>query len=251
MSATRTCGTARCRRSVPGPAPSGSSTRRQSCRLPRVREQAELGETGANLTLEIAGGRGGRTGQSTKDDVGVGRNVVDDAGTDMTKPAGDSMSNHRRPDSLAHDQPETRAVAVHHELGPIPLDRMYDEIAPTLPAPVADCLGEVRATAQAVRLRQHPELPLPGSGGEGGAALAATRRHDRATRTGAHPETEAVNARAAAIVRLERPLALGHGRHSSKFCDARRRQRSNIFGNRMTRTERGCAATQHGSVTAV
>ncbi len=60
-----------------------------------------------------------------------------------------------------------------------------------------------------------PRAPVRESGGERSAALTATRRNDRATRTGAHPETEAVNARAASVVRLERPLALGHGRHSS------------------------------------
>ena len=30
----------------------------------------------------------------------------------MTKPACDSMSNHRRPDSLAHNQSETRTVTL-------------------------------------------------------------------------------------------------------------------------------------------
>ena len=49
------------------------------------------------------------------------------------------------------------------------------------------------------------------------AALAAARRDDGATRTGAHPETEAVHARPTTVVRLERPLALGHGQHSSKI----------------------------------
>src|SRR6478672_5604963 len=88
-------------------------------------------------------------------------------------------------------------------------------------------------TTQSVRLRQHPELPNPvsGSGGEGFAALTATRRNDCTTRTGPHTKTEAVNARAASVVRLERPLALGHGQHSSKFIDASRRHGSNIGEN--------------------
>lgn len=56
-----------------------------------------------------------------------------------------------------------------------------------------------------------------GSGRELGAALAATRRHDGAARTGPHPETEAVDTSPTTVVRLERPLALGHGQHSSSW----------------------------------
>jgi hypothetical protein len=45
------------------------------------------------------------------------------------------------------------------------------------------------------------------SGGELGAALTATSGEDAATRTGAHPQTEAVGLGPAAVVRLESPLA--------------------------------------------
>lgn len=55
------------------------------------------------------------------------------------------MSNHRRPDSFTHNQPETGAVATHHELRPITHDGMNDKIASPLPASAADCFGEVRA----------------------------------------------------------------------------------------------------------
>lgn len=87
-------------------------------------------------------------------------------------------------------------------------------------------------------LRQHPELPIPAteSGGERCAALTTTRRHDRTTRTGTHTKTEAVNARAASVVRLERPLALGHGQHSSKFF--RRRSAPWIWRIRKLHTQR-------------
>jgi hypothetical protein len=47
------------------------------------------------------------------------------------------------------------------------------------------------------------------------AALTATCRDDGATSTSPHTETETVRARATPVVRLERPLALGHGQHSS------------------------------------
>src|SRR6184192_2855578 len=61
------------------------------------------------------------------------------------------------------------------------------------------------------------ETGTDGSGRELGAALAATRRHDGATRAGPHPETEPVDPRPTTVVRLERPLALGHGLHSSSW----------------------------------
>ncbi len=42
-------------------------------------------------------------------------------------------------------------------------------------------------------------------------SLATTCGYDRAAGTSAHTDTKAVLARAATVVRLERPLALGHG----------------------------------------
>jgi hypothetical protein len=92
-----------------------------------------------------------------------------------------------------------------------------------------------------------PRAPVTGSGGEGSAALLATRCHDGAARTGPHPETEAVNTRAASVVRLERPLALGHGQHSSIIAAPVRRHRSNVYGI----SHSPCVVTQHGPATAV
>ena len=54
-----------------------------------------------------------------------------------------------------------------------------------------------------------------GSGGQGLASLAAPTGDDGAARTGAHPQPEAVHACATPVVRLEGPLALGHGCLSS------------------------------------
>lgn len=71
----------------------------------------------------------------------------------MTKPACDSMSNHRRPDSLAYDEPETRAPDTHHELGPVALESMNDQISPSLTTSPADSVREIRATPQSIRLR--------------------------------------------------------------------------------------------------
>jgi hypothetical protein len=63
----------------------------------------------------------------------------------MTKPASDSMSNHRRPDSLTDDKPEMRAAVTHHRLGLIALACMNDQISPSLSASATDSFGEVRA----------------------------------------------------------------------------------------------------------
>ena len=46
-------------------------------------------------------------------------------------------------------------------------------------------------------------------------ALAAASRHDGAAGTGPHTQTEAVHTGPTAVVRLESPLALGHGYISS------------------------------------
>lgn len=51
--------------------------------------------------------------------------------------------------------------------------------------------------------------------GQACTALAATCSDDRAARTGAHTSTESVHTCTTTVVRLERPLALGHGKHSS------------------------------------
>ncbi len=106
-----------------------------------------------------------------------------------------------------------------------PIDRVRERERPD-PAVPDDALGgpcpRNPSDAAVDTAQVTPRAPVRESGGERSAALTATRRNDRATRTGAHPETEAVNARAASVVRLERPLALGHGRHSSKILRRRR-----------------------------
>ena len=56
--------------------------------------------------------------------------------------------------------------------------------------------------------------PARGLRGEGLASLAPAGGHDGAAGPGTHPGPEAVHTRAATIVGLESPLALGHGTHS-------------------------------------
>ncbi len=57
--------------------------------------------------------------------------------------------------------------------------------------------------------------PCVRSRSEGAAALATAGRHDGATGTRTHPQPETVHTGPAAVVRLESPLALGHGCFSS------------------------------------
>jgi hypothetical protein len=71
----------------------------------------------------------------------------------MTKPAGDSMTNHRRSDSLADDEPETGPADTHQGVGRTTLESMDDQIPSTHTTPTAHRRGEIRAATQAVRLR--------------------------------------------------------------------------------------------------
>jgi len=64
------------------------------------------------------------------------------------------MSNHRRPDSLAHDETETRPVdTTHHRIRAIPHIGVYDQIPAPLPATATHRFGEVRVAPQSIRLR--------------------------------------------------------------------------------------------------
>lgn len=148
----------------------------------------------------------------------------------MTQAAGHPVSNHRGAHRLADNQSEPwpananqrsgccrivlSSIRAHNSVIPVH-KRVYDQISPPDSLAAAHRPGEVGTMMQPIRLRQHPSVRKRRSGSEGFAALAATRGNDGATRTGPHPETEAVNTRPTTVVRLERPLALGHGQHSS------------------------------------
>ena len=126
---------------------------------------------------------------------------------------------------FAHDQTHSESTDAENRFGgrlvdsTVPVEYVHDEVTPPDSMAAAHRPGEVCVVMQPMWLRQHPSVRTRRyrSGGQCVAALTATRRNDCATRTGPHPETEAVNTRAASVVRLERPLALGHGEHSSKI----------------------------------
>ena len=71
-------------------------------------------------------------------------------------------------------------------------------------------MPEISGTVEPVRPGKHPP-PRPGSGRQRGAALATTSRDDAAAGAGPHTQTESVHLGTTTVVRLERPLALGHG----------------------------------------
>jgi len=79
-------------------------------------DEIQFAQAGSQLPIEVCrrGRRG--AGQSPNHHVRTLGHLVDEAGTDMTKPACDSMSNHRRPDSLAHNQTETRTRVADQRL---------------------------------------------------------------------------------------------------------------------------------------
>mgnify|MGYP007050312973 CR=1 FL=1 len=135
----------------------------------------------------------------------------DEAGVRLdveSPPARQPCSRRDRNAARRHHSPQDPGDPAHRRVRPDPGAPAGDRDAPLRRSPS----GAAVDTAQVA-----PRAPVTGSGGERSAALAATRGNDGATRTGPHPETEAVNARAASVVRLERPLALGHGQHSSRI----------------------------------
>lgn len=92
---------------------------------------------------------------------------------------------------------------------------MHDEIGLHCAHPSTDRVPELRRTRHAVPRRKHQrQLPLEvtwESRGQLAPTLAPPVRDDRTTCPRAHPQPEAMHARPAPVVRLEGPLALGHG----------------------------------------
>lgn len=152
--------------------------------------------------------RGGRRrGVGPDDDHQIGLKSPDHLGGDMTKPPADSVTGHRVADGLAHNEPETGTA--HAELRRVHVG-VYHHGAATLPGTLAHHRREISGTVEPVRTGKHSP-PRPGSGRQRRTALATTSRNDAATGAGPHTQTESVHLRTATVVRLEGPLALGHG----------------------------------------
>lgn len=120
---------------------------------------------------------------------------------------------------------------------------MHDEQAASGSSSAPGHLTEISSVGQAVARGKH--IRPRASDSEAVAALAATGGQDRATRTGAHPQAEAVHLVTATVVRLVRTLAHDY---STRFCresqslgrvqDRVARQRSRQSSGRTTGTAR-------------
>src|SRR6478752_3263328 len=97
------------------PRPCRRATRelRFSCGGTHGCKKVQSKETCTELLLQVPAtcSRGSR--KSPNHHIGSLWNDVHQVDADMTKPACDSMSNHRRPDSLTHNQSESRTAATH------------------------------------------------------------------------------------------------------------------------------------------
>jgi hypothetical protein len=95
---------------------------------------------------------------------------------------------------------------------------VHHEVALRSAHPTADGDSEVSRSRHPVLSRKHSATPCStprGSRSERAAALVATAGDDRTSGPGPHPQPEAVHLGTTPVVRLERPLALGHGCFSS------------------------------------
>jgi len=90
-------------------------------------------ETCTELLIQVPAtcSRGSR--KSPNHHIGSLWNEVHQVDADMTKPACDSMSNHRRPDSLTHNQSESRTAATHQLICLYPVECVHNQVASSHP----------------------------------------------------------------------------------------------------------------------
>jgi hypothetical protein len=110
---------------------------------------------------------------------------------------------------------ETYLGSVITTVGNAVVQRVHDEIGLNRPYSLANRDTEISRPCHPVPGRKHCPEPCVESRSQGTAALAAAAGHDGAARTRTHTQPETVHTGPAAVVRLESPLALGHGCFSS------------------------------------
>ncbi len=86
---------------------------RSSCRVTHGCKKIQSKQTCTKLLVQIATACGRRSGKGTNHYIGPGGDELYQVNTHMTKPACDSMTSHRRPDSLTHDKSESRTATTH------------------------------------------------------------------------------------------------------------------------------------------
>lgn len=131
----------------------------------------------------------------------------------MTQSARDAVTLHRGADRLGDH--ETYLGSVVTTVRKSVVQRVHDEIGLYRPYSLANRDTEISRPCHPVPGRKHCRRTLVESRSQGAAALATAARHDRATCTRTHTQPETVHTGPAAVVRLESPLALGHGCFSS------------------------------------
>lgn len=138
----------------------------------------------------------------------IGRvQFIDHRARHVPQPARHSMSLHcgtnrfrnHQPDFWAVFCPIVRTQGVHHQIG---LHRAH---------PSAHRRPEVARPRHPVPRRKHRASSWIGLRRQRATALAAPVRHNGPAGPGPHPQPEPVHPCPAPVVRLESPLALGHG----------------------------------------
>ena len=114
---------------------------------------SELGQSGTHLSGKIFRRQVGGTGQGSNHDVGRRWDVGENLGTDMPKPACNSMTSYRRPDSFTDDQPESRFTDTGDGIGLVTRESVNDHIRSTHSTASTHDTRKIRAVVQSMRLR--------------------------------------------------------------------------------------------------
>jgi general stress protein YciG len=95
----------------------------------------------------------GRSGKSSNHDVHRAGDIGEKLGADMPKPARNSMTSYRRPDSFAHDQSESRFTDAEDRaciITPVSVD---NQVVSSHSAASTHHARKICAVMQSVRLR--------------------------------------------------------------------------------------------------
>jgi hypothetical protein len=126
----------------------------------------------------------------------------------MAQPTRHPVAFHRRTDRLGDNQPDARPRAVALARPP----NMNYDVGLHRAHPVLHRRVELGGPPHAVACGKHRQKPCrQKSGSYCATALAAPVGHDGTSGSGTHPQAEPVHTGSAPIIRLEGPLALGHG----------------------------------------
>ncbi len=163
------------------------------------------------LLLESGRDRIPATGKGADHHPIGGVEFVENAARHMPQTPGHPVSLHRGADGFGHHQADawTGLALV------IGTQCVHDKVGLHRPHPLTDRGTEFRRTRHPVARRKHRARSCVESRSQRAASLATPVGHDRPAGPGPHPQPEAMHPRAAPVVGLKSPLALGHGCLSS------------------------------------